>query len=368
MKKFFTLISMICLCAFNAMATEVTTVTDIEKAVTDGTVVTISIDGTYLYGPNAQNTKMGTAEDAVSSSNGCVGYKIEKDGDNYMFRCVTPDGGDYFIWGRTECNYLNAQPEVGGVTFNLNPGEQKGTDFANGAVWAFETVEGKLYLKNVGNGGYFAGEKTSETAVEVSVVTIKADPEPVEEEVEILASLKPYVENGTVFTLKTGDEFLYGTDNQNIGMGAADVAGAATNNVNGWKLEYEVSRYLLRAVHEGEDVTIYGSSPCYLNVQKEATGVTFILGKDQDIKKGASWYFEEVEGGYTIKNAAHGRYLTGKGLSDEPVVWQIVLPVTTSINNVAVKAQDKAAKAIVNGQLVIVKGNDKFNVAGQLVK
>ena len=42
--------------------------------------------------------------------------------------------------------------------------------------------------------------------------------------------------------------------------------------------------------------------------------------------------------------------------------------VTTSINNVAVKAQDKAVKALVNGQLVIVKGNDKFNVAGQLVK
>ena len=118
MKKIFTLISMICLCAFNAMAAEVTTVTDIEKAVTDGTVVTISINGTYLYGPDAQNTKMGTAEEAVSSSNGCVGYKIEKDGDNYMFRCVTPDGGDYFIWGRTECNYLNAQPNVDGVTFN----------------------------------------------------------------------------------------------------------------------------------------------------------------------------------------------------------------------------------------------------------
>ena len=94
-----------------------------------------------------------------------------------------------------------------------------------------------------------------------------------------------------------------------------------------------------------------------------------ILGKDQDITKGASWYIEEVEGGYTIKSAVHGRYLTGAGLSDDPVVWQFVLPTTTSINAVAAeKAEKKAVKALVNGQLVIVKGNDKFNVAGQLVK
>ena len=368
MKKIFTLISMVCICAINAMAAKVTAVTDIEKAVTDGTVVTLCIDGTYLYGSDAQNTKMGDADAAVSSTNGCVGYKIEKDGDNYMFRCVTPDGADYFIWGRTECNYLNAQPAVDGVTFNLNPGTQKGTDLPNGAVWAFETVEGKLYLKNVGNGAYFAGEKTSETAVEVSVVSIEADPEPVEDEVEILASLKSLVENGTVFSLKTGDDYVYGTENQNVGIGTAEAAAVATNQVNGWKLEYEVSRYLLRAVNEGQDVTIYGKSPCYLNVQKGADGVTFILAKDEDIKKGSSWYIEEVEGGYTIKSAVHGRYLTGAGLSDDPVVWQFVLPTTTSIDAVAVKAEKKAVKALVNNQLVIVKGNDKFNVAGQLVK
>ncbi len=520
MKKIFTLISMICLCAFNAMAAEVTTVTDIEKAVTDGTVVTISINGTYLYGPDAQNTKMGTAEEAVSSSNGCVGYKIEKDGDNYMFRCVTPDGGDYFIWGRTECNYLNAQPNVDGVTFNLNPGEQKGTDLANGAVWAFETVEGKLYLKNVGNGGYFAGEKTSETAVEVSVVTIKGDPEPVEEEVKILASLKSLVDNGTIFYLKTGDQYLYGSKEQECAMGTFEDATAETAAVTGWKLEYQPlgGRYIFRAITPAGENYTHGWSKmedktCFLNTQPALTGVTFILGKDQDAKDGSSWIIAEVEGGYTIQNKANKGYLTGLGVSDEPVVWQIVKPmpkvpegcvdvaaltgtfadwaskvtypktfavqgeafgdgngdkesthvsvadydkitfvvsqgstqglglrvwmwdgskvvtlfahpeadeatadytqeylikepgnyvvkfngladlkgvkaannwgadpivvdlayvtpkaVTTSINNVAVKTQDKAVKALVNGQLVIVKGNDKFNVAGQLVK
>ena len=368
MKKFFTLISMVCICAINAMAAKVTTITDIEKAVTDGTVVTLCIDGTYLYGPDAQNTKMGDADAAVSSSNGCVGYKIEKDGDNYMFRCVTPTGGDYFIWGRSECNYLNAQTAVDGLTFNLNPGTQKGTDLENGAVWAFETVEGKLYLKNIGNGAYFAGEKTSETAVEVSVVSIEADPEPVEEEVEILASLKSYVENATVFYLKSGDQYLYGTTNQTCAMGTFEEATAEDNNVTGWILEHEVSRYQLRAVKGGENVTVYGKNPCFLNSQPAVTGVTFILGKDEDTKNGSSWFIEEVEGGYTIQNAANKGYLKGLGLSETPVVWEIVLPTTTSINTVAVKAQDKAVKAIVNGQLVIVKGNDKFNVAGQLVK
>ena len=43
--------------------------------------------------------------------------------------------------------------------------------------------------------------------------------------------------------------------------------------------------------------------------------------------------------------------------------------VTTSIDAVAAKKDaKKVVKAIVNNQLVIVKGNDKFNVAGQLVK
>jgi hypothetical protein len=252
---------------------------------------------------------------------------------------------------------------------------------------------------------------------------------------------------------------------------------------------------------------------CFLNTQPALTGVTFILGKDQDAKDGSSWIIAEVEGGYTIQNKANKGYLTGLGVSEEPVVWQIVKPmpkvpegcvdvaaltgtfadwaskvtypktfavqgeafgdgngdkesthvsvadydkitfvvsqgstqglglrvwmwdgskvvtlfahpeadeatadytqeylikepgnyvvkfngladlkgvkaannwgadpivvdlayvtpkaVTTSINNVAVKTQDKAVKALVNGQLVIVKGNDKFNVAGQLVK
>jgi hypothetical protein len=40
--------------------------------------------------------------------------------------------------------------------------------------------------------------------------------------------------------------------------------------------------------------------------------------------------------------------------------------VTTSIDTVAAKKDaKKVVKAIVNNQLVIVKGNDKFNVAGQ---
>ena len=375
MKKFFTLISMVCICAINAMAAKVTTITDIEKAVTDGTVVTLCIDGTYLYGPDAQNTKMGDADAAVSSSNGCVGYKIEKDGDNYMFRCVTPTGGDYFIWGRSECNYLNAQTAVDGVTFNLNPGTQKGTDLENGAVWAFETVEGKLYLKNIGNGAYFAGEKTSETAVEVSVVSIEADPEPVEEEVEILASLKPYVENATVFYLKTGEQYLYGSEAQKCAMGTLDEATAETAAVTGWKLEYQAlgGRYFFRAItpageHYTHDWAKGEGKFCFLNTQPALDGETFILGKDQDTKDGSSWIVAEVEGGYTIQSKANKGYLKGLGLSETPVVWEIVLPTTTSINTVAVKAQDKAVKAIVNGQLVIVKGNDKFNVAGQLVK
>jgi hypothetical protein len=158
-------------------------------------------------------------------------------------------------------------------------------------------------------------------------------------------------------------------------MGTLDEATAETAAVTGWKLEYQAlgGRYFFRAItpageHYTHDWAKGEGKFCFLNTQPALDGETFILGKDQDTKDGSSWIVAEVEGGYTIQSKANKGYLKGLGLSETPVVWEIVLPTTTSINTVAVKAQDKAVKAIVNGQLVIVKGNDKFNVAGQLVK
>ncbi len=342
MKKVLSLFLFACLTALTALAATVTPVT-LEAAIADGTVVNLCIDGKYLYGPNAQNTAMGDADAAASSANGCVGYKIEKDGDNYMFRCVTPAGGDYKIWGRTEPNYLNAQPAVGGVTFNLNNGTQKGTDMPNGAVW---TIEADGSIKNVGNGGYFAGTSTSAEPVAVTFVTIKADPEPEPEKITVPAALQAFIANKTIFTLKSGDNYVYGPTNQDIAVGTWEQASAETNNVQGYILENDDYYYYLRAVKaDGADLTIYGKNPCFLNTN--GATIVFNLGKDQDVKNGSSWLIEEVDGKYALKNVASKAYLGINGAAcnttaEATSTWELYVP----------QAVDPSDDPVVNTELV----------------
>ena len=374
MKKFFTLISMAFLCSVNSMAADVTILnTTPEQLVSDGTVFLLKVKGedSFIYGSTAQNCAMGDAATASALTNAVNGYKLETDDNgNYRFRAITPEGEPYshgWASGDHTC-FLNCQPNIGGVTFNLGIDQ----DFAGGSQWIINS-DGSI--QNVGNKGYLAGTKTTETAEmfwEFAVVT--PDPLPVEEEVEILASLKPYVENGTIFSLKMGDQYLYGSDAQNCAMGTYEESTAETAAVTGWKLEYETlgGRYLFKAITPaGETYThawASGDHTCFLNCQPSIGGVTFILGKDQDFKDGSSWIVAEAEGGYTIQNKGNKGYLAGKVLSETPVVWEFVLPTATSISDAAVKAEKKVFKALVNGRLVIVKGNDMFNVAGQIVK
>ncbi len=335
MKKFLTLITFVCFSMINALAAVVTPVTDIDKAVADGTVLTICVGDKYLYGKSAQNCAMGDANEAVSPDNVVVGFKLEKVDEGYLFRAVTPDGGDYSLWGKNPC-YLNSQPEATGVTFILG----KDQDGANCSTWAFE-ADGSI--KCVGNGAYFNGTAMSEAPVTASLVTIDGDPvvEPELEEVPVLSSLKSYVEDGTVLVLKIGDQFLYGSSAQNCAMGTLEEATAASNAVIGWKLDYETKggKYMLRAITPaGGDYSLWGSNPCYLNSQPAADGVTFILGKNQDVKDGSAWTITEVEGGYAIQNIANGAYLNGTGLSAEPVVIKITTAALAAFEPYAVSA------------------------------
>lgn len=332
MKKIFTLFAMVCLTAISAMAAKVTEVTDIEAAIANNTVVNLAIGDQYLYGSSAQNTAMADANTAKASTNGCIGYKIEKDGDNLMFRCVTPAGGDYMIWGRTEPNYLNAQPQVGGVTFNLNNGSQKGTDMPNGAVWTL--VDGAL--KNVGNGGYFNGTKTSADPVQVKIVTIEADPEPTPEPLVIPEALQTLITNKTIFSLKSGDSYLYGSTQQNVAVGTWEQACDAANNATNYVLEADEYYYYLRAVKgDGSDISAWGDTPCWLNTT--SGGVIFEMGKNKDMKNGSSWLIEEVSTGkYSIKNVAKNGYMAINGAqanltADVVNTWQFYVPKPNTI-------------------------------------
>lgn len=141
----------------------VATPISLDDAVSNGSIVTLCVNGQYLYGKDAQNTAMGNANAASSSKNVVVGYKVEKDGDYYLFRCVTPAGGDYGLWNSNPC-YLNSQPSSTGVTFNLG----KDQDGLNGSSWILENGA----LKSVLSGKYFNGTSVSERPVTVSFVAI----------------------------------------------------------------------------------------------------------------------------------------------------------------------------------------------------
>ena len=534
MKKIFTLISMIfASVAMMAQALipdqEYKTLDDL-KAATSGFAIVNKADGKAFYGIKDQNLAYDTYENAFDDANPGYLWKIvDADGDGYYLQLITPTGADYNCWGMG--GVLNSQGEGQDwlCSFILGVSDKRGQDIKDGAVWVLTYSEENAgwSLKNLGTGEYQSFDTKPAHNADPSYfqfVSLKENPDaPVEQEVEILASLKSFVDNGTIFSLKTGDQFLYGSEAQKCAMGTYEQATAETAAVTGWKLEYQAlgGRYIFRAITPaGETYTHEWAKGegqfCFLNTQPALNGETFILGKNQDVKDGSSWIIAEVEGGYTIQNMANKGYLAGLGLSEEPVVWQFYTPappapsvpegcvdvaaltgtysdwaskvtypktfavqgeafgdgngdkesthvsvadyekitfvvsqgsaqglglrvwmwdgsqvvtlfahpeaeeatadftqeylikepgnyvvkfngiadmkgvkaannwgadpivvdlayvtpkaVTTSINAVSVKAQDKAVKALVNGQLVIVKGNDKFNVAGQLVK
>lgn len=121
-------------------------------------------DGQILYGKDAQN--MAVADyNAASASCVTLFYELEKSGDNYMLRTITPSGGTYSLWGNPVC-YLNAQSIAGGVAFNLGLNNQKGEDLENGAVWkiTFDKSHDAFTLQNVGLGEYLNGASTKAEA------------------------------------------------------------------------------------------------------------------------------------------------------------------------------------------------------------
>ena len=118
-----------------------------------------SESGMFIYGKDAQNIAVNADfTTATASSNVVTAYKIEKADNGYLFRCVTPNGGDYGLWGANPC-YFNSQPNAGGVTFNLG----KNQDIANGSVWTLTyDEEAKAWtIQCVANNAYLAGTTVS---------------------------------------------------------------------------------------------------------------------------------------------------------------------------------------------------------------
>ncbi len=345
MKKIFSLVAAAGICASSAMAAVVyepeTEFKTIEELTASGGFAIINkTDGKALYGSNAQNLAYDVYEKAFVDTNSGYKWRLNADaGDgNYYLQLLTPAGADYNCWDMGGVLNSQGEPQGWACSFVLGlSGEQKGQDIPNGACYtlAYSADNAGWSIRNVGTGqyqGFNNGPAHSDDPSYFQFVSLKKTEiaDPVEEEIPVIASLASIIENGTTFLLNSADKYLYGSDNQNAAWtGDYVTAKAASNKVNQFKLEYITAggKYLFHAYNEGNEVTIYGATPCYLNSQPAANGVIFIMGKDQDGKDGSSWKIAEVEGGYTIQNVANGAYLTSNGLSAEPAVFTIVADI-----------------------------------------
>ena len=270
MKKFFTLISMFCLCAFNAMAANY--VLDKELSWDDvkgGEQAFALVSGDkVLFGKDAQNAGFDVAANALAETNAAITWKVETNELGVLFHAYTPAGESYVIWGGS---WLNSQPAIGSATFIL-----------------------------VGNNGYLSGLSTTEAAENVwKFYSVKEDASG-----EVAPKNSDFVldkeltwdevkagEQG--FALVSGDKILFGKDAQNAGFDAVDKALVKTNAAITWKVETnEVGTLFHAYTPAGESYVIWGGS--WLNSQPAIGSATFIL-----------------EGGYTIQNVGNNGYLSG---------------------------------------------------------
>ena len=106
-----------------------------------------------LYGSDNQNLGYDDLSVALQKGNSVITFRLEEEGSNYLLRGITPDGGEYSIWGNP--GYLNSQAADQWCCFILGLNNQNGQDIVDGAVWDIQYVAGKGFsLKNVGTGLY----------------------------------------------------------------------------------------------------------------------------------------------------------------------------------------------------------------------
>ncbi len=108
-----------------------------------------------FYGINDQNLGFDVLAKAFDDANTGYLFRLEKStaGNGYLLHLITPQGGEYSIWGSP--GYLNSQPTDGWCSFILGLNNQNGQDIKDGAVWDIQYVTDRGFsLKNVGTGLY----------------------------------------------------------------------------------------------------------------------------------------------------------------------------------------------------------------------
>ena len=125
------------------------------------------------------------------------------------------------------------------------------------------------------------------------------------------------IQDGDIVAIynKSDNQFLFGSDNQNLGYDVAEVAFKSTNN--GWlfRVQEEEGHYLFHLQgRDGGDFNLWGSTEnSYLNSQPADGWCSFILGLNnqwgQDGENLALWDIERDGDGYRLKNFGTGLYL-----------------------------------------------------------
>lgn len=153
-----------------------------------------------------------------------------------------------------------------------------------------------------------------------------------EAEIVIDKELKTF-EVGDIVALynKADGQFLYGSDNQNLGYGPKEEALLSTNNGYLFKIQEAEGHYLFHLQGTGGgDFNLWGSTEnSYLNSQNADGWCSFILGLNnqwgQDGENLALWDIEVTDGGFLLKNYATGLYLNNalpaRYSAAEAAVW-----------------------------------------------
>ena len=112
-------------------------------------------EGKAFFGSGNQNLGYESYETAFDEGNAGYQFKLEQSTVRacWLLRLITPDGGEYSIWGSP--GYLNGYSTQLDCSFILGLNNQNGQDVKNGAVWEIEYVDGKGFsLKNKYTGKY----------------------------------------------------------------------------------------------------------------------------------------------------------------------------------------------------------------------
>lgn len=370
MKKFFSFACLLCFSVLSAVAgisyEPDVEYTSLEELSGKTFAIVNKAEGKALFGTNNQNLGYDIYANAFLATNSGYMWKavLDEESGAYYLQLVTPAGADYNCWGMGGVLNSQGEPQGWACSFILGTNNQKGQDIPNGALYELNYSENGWTLKNVGTEmyqGYNNGPANATEAASWTFCSLKEYEDGIAPETfEFPASLESYVENATIFTLKNGDLYLYGTDQQGIGAGDWAAACAEANNANGYILEKnEDGTVMFRAVKtDGSNISAWGTTPCYLNSQPSVSGVIFNMGKDQDFKNGSSWIVTEVEGGYNIQNLGNKAYLSGNGLSETPAVWELYVPAEEPILDLTI-----TPAFVVEGEEEVVTLNDHSSVS-----